>query len=161
MIDAGLAELYGVTTKALNQAVKRNRKRFPSDFMFQITQEEKQEVVTVCDHLGRLKFSATLPVAFTEHGAIMLASVLNSPRAVEASIYVVRAFVRLRTLLASHKELAHKLKELEQRISEHDADIQTIVKAIRQLMQPPQKPRKQIGFKVSEPKTMYKVRRRA
>jgi hypothetical protein len=160
MIDSDLAELYAVTTKSLNQAVRRNQHRFPPDFMFQLTEGEKQEVVTNCYHLRKLKFSATLPYAFTEHGAIMLASVLNSPKAVEASIYVVRAFVRLRNLLASHRELAAKLKELEHRVDSHDADIQAIVKAIRQLMQPPVKKKIQIGFKVGEPKGKYKVLKR-
>lgn len=179
MIDADLADLFRVTTKALNQAVKRNQHRFPSDFMFQLTEDEKQELVTNCDHLEGLKFSRSLPYAFTEHGAIMLASVLNSRRAIEASLYVVRAFVRLRNLLASHKELAHKLSELERHISKHEADIQAIVKAIRQLMSvpttsgrdlvpvrthrngaPPEKPRKQIGFRVEERRVAYRVRRR-
>jgi hypothetical protein len=160
MIDADLAGLYCVTTKALNQAVKRNKDRFPSDFMFQLTETEKQEVVTNCDHLARLKFSPALPYAFTEHGAIMLASVLNSPRAIEASLYVVRAFVRLRNLLAGHKELAQKLKELEQHISRHDSDIQTIVKAIRQLMTPPElSPKRRLGFGVDEPKVKYRIAR--
>lgn len=96
MIDADLAELYGVPTKALNQAVKRNSERFPVDFMYQLTTEEKAEVVTNCDHLARLKFSRSLPFTFTEHGAIQAANVLGSPQAVEMGIYVVRAFVRLR-----------------------------------------------------------------
>ncbi len=160
MIDADLAELYGVSTKRLNEQVRRNSARFPVDFMFQLTPLEKEQVVANCDHLKRLKFSATLPLAFTEHGAIMVASILNSPRAIEASIYVVRAFVRLRNLLASHKELAYKLKELEHRISKHDAEIQTIIEAIRQLMQPPEKPKRQIGFRVEEPKPVYKVWRK-
>jgi len=99
MLDADLAKIYGVPTKALNQAVKRNIDRFPDDFMFQLTKHEKEEVVTNCDHLKRLKFSPTLPHAFTEHGAIMLATVLNNPIAVRASIQVVRAFIRLRRML--------------------------------------------------------------
>ena len=103
ILDADLARLYGVATKALNQAVKRNRKRFPPDFMFRLTEEEKNEVVTACDHLSRLRFSPVLPCAFTEHGAIMLANVLNSERAVKASVQVVRAFVRLREVLASNR----------------------------------------------------------
>ena len=149
MIDSDIAHLYRVTTKRLNEQVKRNKARFPFDFMFQLTPEEKAEVVANCDHLERLKFSPTLPYAFTERGAIMLASVLNSPPAVEASLYVVRAFVRLRNLLASHKELAYKLKELDERILKHDADIQTIVKAIRHLMTPPEHlPRQRLGFGV-------------
>lgn len=96
MLDTDLAALYGVPTKVLNQAVKRNRHRFPADFMFRLTEDEKAEVVTICDHLQKLKFSPVLPYAFTEHGAIMLASVLNSKKAVRISVYVVRAFVKLR-----------------------------------------------------------------
>ncbi|MDP1735769.1 MAG: ORF6N domain-containing protein [Sulfuritalea sp.] len=96
MLDADLAELYGVETKVLNQAVKRNTERFPMDFMFQLTGAEKEEVVTNCDHLARLKFSSSLPYAFTEHGALMLGNVLKSSRAVEVSLLVVRAFVQIR-----------------------------------------------------------------
>lgn len=150
MIDADLAELYGVTTKALNQAVKRNLARFPDDFMFQLTAEEKQEVVTNCDHLRKLRFSKTLPHAFTEHGAIQAANVLNSPQAVEVGVYVVRAFVRLRELLASNKELAQRLDELEQRIERklatHDQAIAGLIQALRQMMAPEEPKRRPIGF---------------
>jgi uncharacterized membrane protein len=103
-------------------------------------------VVTKCDHLQRLKYSPNLPFAFTEHGAVMLASVLNSTIAVLASIAVVRSFIRLREMLAAHKELAHKLDQLERRIEEHDEEIVAIFEAIRELMQPPDKPGKRIGF---------------
>ena len=130
MLDADLAELYGVLTKVLNQAVKRNKERFPVDFMFQLTKEEKDEVVTNCDHLKRLKFSPTLPHAFTEHGAIMLATILNSPVAVQSSIQVVRAFVRLRQMLASNADLARKLDTLERK---YDAQFKVVFDAIRQL----------------------------
>jgi len=143
MLDADLAELYGVLTKVLNQAVKRNKERFPVDFMFQLTKEEKDEVVTNCDHLKRLKFSPTLPHAFTEHGAIMLATILNSPIAVQASIQVVRAFVRLRQMLASNADLARKLDTLERK---YDAQFKVVFDAIRQLMTPPEPKRQQIGF---------------
>jgi hypothetical protein len=102
MIDSDLAELYGVTTKRLNEQVKRNIKRFPEDFMFQLTAEEKQEVVANCDHLKRLKFSPNMPYAFTEHGAVMLASVLNSDRAKTVNIQIVRVFSRMRQLLDGH-----------------------------------------------------------
>lgn len=146
MLDSDLADVYGTNTKALNQAVKRNRERFPADFMFQLTAQEKNEVVTNCDHLSRLKYSPTLPHAFTEHGAVMLASILNSPVAVQASIAVVRAFIRLREILATHKELAGKLAELEKRIEGHDEEIMALFEAIRQLMEPPEKPTKRIGF---------------
>jgi len=146
MLDADLASLYGVTTKRLNEQVKRNRNRFPLDFMFRLTIEEKAEVVAKCDHLRNLKFSPALPFAFTEHGAVMLASVLNSPVAVQASIQVVRAFIRLREVLATHKELATKLAELETRIEAHDENITALFEAIRQLMVPPERARKPIGF---------------
>ena len=103
MLDADLAHLYGVTTKRLNEQVKRNRNRLPTDFMFQLTSKEKAEVVANCDHLTKLKFSPAKPLAFTEHGAVMVASVLNSKRAIEVSIYVVRAFVKVREVLGSHR----------------------------------------------------------
>ncbi|GHU22430.1 DNA-binding protein [Betaproteobacteria bacterium] len=114
MLDTDLAELYGVPTKALNQAVKRNKERFPADFMFQLTTEEKQEVVTNCDHLAKLKFSRSLPFAFTEHGAIQASNVLASPQAVEMGVYVVRAFVSLREILTSNRELALRLQLIDQ-----------------------------------------------
>jgi hypothetical protein len=152
MLDADLAILYGVSTKRLNEQVKRNRDRFPVDFMFQLTENEKAEVVANCDHFKRLKFSPNLPYAFTEHGAIMLATVLNSPVAVQASIQVVRAFVKLRAILLANKELAHKLTLLENRIEKHDEDIKLIFNAIRQLMTPPEKPKRKIGFHRKEEK---------
>jgi hypothetical protein len=159
MLDSDLARLYGVTTKRLNEQVKRNRGRFPADFMFQLTPEEKSEVVANCDHLSRLKFSPTLPYAFTEHGAIMAASVLNTQRAAEVSIYVVRAFVRLRELMANSKELAHKLTELENKVGAHDATIQDIIAAIRQLMTLPEKPKRKIGY-ISESRAVYRKTRK-
>ena len=156
ILDADLAKLYGVTTKRLNQQVKRNSNRFPEDFMFRLTQKEKDEVVANCNHLSRLRFSPALPHAFTEHGAIMAASVLNTPRAIESSIFVVRAFVRLRQVLATHKELAQKLTDLEQRIESHDEQIQAIFEAIRQLMIPPDtKKKKKIGYTVKEKQKAY------
>ena len=147
MLDSDLAKLYGVSTKALNQAVKRNTDRFPKDFMFRLTQQEKSEVVTNCDHLSKLKFSPTMPFAFTEHGAIMVANVLNSERAVEVSIYVVRAFVKLREMLGTHKALAQKLAELERQVESHDSHIRSLFEAIRQLMEPPTQKSRRIGFK--------------
>jgi hypothetical protein len=148
LLDNDLATLYGTITKVLNQAVKRNRDRFPADFLFQLNASEKQEVVTICDHLTKLKFSPRLPYAFTEHGAIMAATILNSPRAVEVSVFVVRAFVKLRHLALTHKDLAAKLAELEQRVAGHDDAIRQLVAAIRQLMAPPaeEPPRRRIGF---------------
>lgn len=157
MLDFHLAELYGVPTKSLNLAVKRNTHRFPADFVFQLTPKELDQVKATL----RFQFETSkvgrggrryLPYAFTEHGAIMLASVLNSPRAIEASVYVVRAFVKLRNLLATHRELAQKLNELERKLGEHDTEIQEIVKALRILMTPPVKPTRQIGFRVEKAK---------
>lgn len=152
MIDADLATMYRVSTKQLNRAVKRNIGRFPIDFMFQLTEKEKTQVIANCDHLRQLKFSPYLPYAFTEHGAVMLASVLNSPVALEASIKVVRAFVFLREMLTSHKELAAKLQLLENKFDKHDHEIQTLFAAIRQLMDPPKQRRKRIGFKIGKGK---------
>jgi hypothetical protein len=144
-----LAELYGVTTKALNQAVRRNSRRFPADFLFQLTREEKQEVVTNCDHLKKLKFSPQRPFAFTEHGAIMAATILNSQRAVDVSVLVVRAFVRLGHIMASDSRLAEKFNELERKVGEHDVAIQQLVAVIRELLEPPSAAeRKKIGFRV-------------
>ena len=147
ILDTDLARLYGVTTKRLNEQVRRNVRRFPSDFVFQLTVEEKAEVVANCDHLQRLKFSAALPYAFTEHGAIMAASVLNSERAVQASVFVVRAFVRLKQMLKPYKELMARLEQLEQRVGDHDREIAAIVEAIRLLMPPPDEPKEPFGFR--------------
>jgi hypothetical protein len=152
ILDADLAKIYDVTTKRLNQQVKRNRDRFPEDFMFQLTKEEKAEVVANCDHLSRLKFSPAFPYAFTELGAIMAASVLNTPTAIEASIFVVRAFVKLREMLASHKELERKLLALEKK---YDEQFGVVFEAIRALMSPPENPRKKIGFEVKEAAAGY------
>ena len=152
MLDADLAVLYGVTTKRLNEQVKRNRDRFPEDFMFQLTEKEKAEVVAICDHLQKLKFSSNLPYAFTEHGAIMLATVLNSPIAVEASIQVVRVFVSLRKMLASNAELSQKLAALEKK---YDYQFKIVFDAIRQLMATPEPREKKIGFRVRERKAQY------
>ncbi len=157
IIDADLALLYGVPTKALNQAVKRNAERFPMDFMFQLSPAEKAEVVTSCDHLQRLKFSKSLPYAFTEHGAIQAANVLASPRAVEMGIYVVRAFVRLKAASALHGDLAKRLAELEDKTEalamNHDTfsrntrnHLKQVFDALRELMTPPEPPKRSIGF---------------
>lgn len=144
MIDSDLAIIYRVTTKRLNEQVKRNIKRFPPDFMYQINKTEKVELVANCDHLKKLKFSSSLPHVFTEHGAIMLASVLNSEIAVETSIKVVRAFIMLRELSASNKELSRKIEILEKK---YDKQFRTVFEAIKQLMQSPSLPTKRrIGF---------------
>jgi len=149
MLDSDLASIYGVTTKRLNEQVKRNPGRFPADFMFQLTEEEKVEVVAKCDHLARLKFSPYLPHAFTEHGALMLANVLNSDKAVQASVQVARAFVRLRRLLTTTPELARKLDALEKK---YDVQFKVLFDAIRELMEPPEVEHKQIGFRVRKEK---------
>jgi len=150
MIDSDLAELYGVTTKRLNEQVKRNKGRFPEDFMFKLTKKEKQELVANCDHLIRLKYSSVMPNVFTEHGAIMLAAVLNSQKAIEMSLFVVRAFIRLREIISTHKGLAQKLKELELKIDSHDQHIQAIFEFINQLIAPPEKPKRKMGFTINE-----------
>jgi len=152
IIDADLADFYGVPTKRLNEQMKRNRGRFPEDFVFQLTSEEKSEVVAKCDHLANLKYSSTLPHAFTEHGALMAAGILNTPHAVEVSVFVVRALVKLRRVVAQHKELTHKLTEIEQNLLRHDRQIVALVQAIRQLMNPnPVPERRRIGFGDLEP----------
>ena len=160
MLDADLAELYGVSTKRLNEQVKRNRDRFPEDFMFRLTATEKTEVVAKCDHLAKLKYSPTYPYAFTEHGAIMLAAVLSTPRPIEVSVLVVRAFVRLREILARHRSLASKLAELESRIETHDEAIRSLLSAIRQMMAAPEKQPKKIGFQLREKRPPYLARTR-
>lgn len=158
MIDADLAALYGVVTKRLNEQVKRNAERFPQDFMFTLTAEEKAEVVANCDHLAKLKFSKALPFAFTEHGAIQAANVLASPQAIEMGVYVVRAFVKLREMVVSNKDLAQRLDELESKADlievkhdnfEHNIRVQLkeVFAAIRELSAPPEPAKKRpIGF---------------
>ena len=146
MLDRDLAEVYGVATKALNQAVKRNEERFPSDFRFQLTREERDEVVTNCDHLRNLKYAAALPWAFTEHGSIMVASVLNSPRAIEMSVFVVRAFVRLREYARGHAEIARRLDALERKVTGHDESLREMFIALRALLTPSPRTSREIGF---------------
>ena len=156
LIDRDLAELYGVETKVLKQAVRRNIKRFPSDFMFELTKEEfinwrSQFVTSKSDKMG-LRYT---PMAFTEQGVAMLSSVLRSDRAIEVNIAIMRAFVRLREMVSTQKKLEAKLSELESKIEDHDESIQTIFEAIRQLMAPPEKPRKRIGFDIKERRAAY------
>ncbi|MCL6472473.1 MAG: ORF6N domain-containing protein [Firmicutes bacterium] len=146
MLDADLAYIYGVSTKRLNEQVKRNHERFPKDFMFLLTKEEKDEVVAICDHLEKLKFSPNLPYAFTEYGAVMVASVLNTPVAIQMSVQVVRAFIKLREIIATHKEPEYRLAELEGKVDKHDEEIKMILEAIHQLMTPPQNTRRKVGF---------------
>ena len=164
MIDVDLAALYGVPTKRLNEQVKRNRERFPGDFLLQLNAAEKAEVVANCDHLQKLKFSKALPYAFTEHGAIQAANVLASAQAVEMGIYVVRAFVRLRLAASTHADLAKRLAELEMKTESielsHDTfsrntrmQLKQVFDAIRELMTPPDPPKRPIGFLPPEDKS--------
>ncbi|MDE2448353.1 MAG: ORF6N domain-containing protein [Gammaproteobacteria bacterium] len=148
LLDAELAALYGVSTKRLNEQVKRNAARFPEDFLFRLRSDEVEALNRSHFATGSQKHRDPRfpPYAFTEHGAIMAASILNSPRAVEMSVYVVRAFVRLRDLLASNTALARKLDELERKYQHHDDTIKAILSAIRELMNPPQAKRRPIGF---------------
>lgn len=152
LLDTELAALYGVTTKRFNEQVRRNRERFPQDFMFQLTTEEetvlRSQIATLKG--GRGQHRKYLPFAFTEHGAIMAATILNSPRAVEMSVYVVRAFVHLREVLSSNRELARRFAQLETRLDkkivEHDRAIAAILDAIRELMNLPAPRRRPVGF---------------
>ncbi len=146
MFDRDLAELYGVETKHLNRQVRRNRERFPREFMFKVTKKERNELVTNWHRFASLKYSNVLPYAFTEHGVAMLSSVLRGERAIHINILIIKVFVKLREILTNHKELALRLKELEMRIDKHDDAISAIFEAIRQLMAPPEKPKRPIGF---------------
>jgi ORF6N domain len=162
MFDSDLAAIYGVTTKRLNEQVRRNISRFPEDFAFQLTAEEltnlRSQIATSSFHGGR----RYRPWVFTEHGAIMLASVLNSDIAVQASVRVVRAFVRLREMVAANAQLASKLEELERRLDSHDEAIVDLFAALKQLLEPPEPPkRREIGFHVREKTARYRVQRRS
>jgi hypothetical protein len=163
MLDSDLAAIYGVSTRQLNQQLKRNRHRFPEDFAFQLEHREfetlmSQIVISKKGRGGRRK----LPWVFNEHGAIMLASVLSSNIAVQASVRVVRAFIRLREMVASNTQLAAKLKELERRLDTHDEAIANVFAALKRLLEPPEPPkRREIGFHVLENTAHYRVRRRS
>jgi hypothetical protein len=148
ILDLDLAGIYGASTKVLNQAIKRNIQRFPEDFLFRLTENEKTEVVTNCDHLARLKFSPNLPVAFTEHGAIMAAMVLNSPEAVTMSVFVVRAFLQMREQMAANTAILKRLAEIDKTLLEHDSALRGIWTKLQPLLAPPpEPPRKRIkGF---------------
>jgi hypothetical protein len=169
ILDSDLAAIYGVTTKALNQAVKRNAERFPPDFAFRLTLQEVTDLrsgfMASSSEANRSHFVTGsqrhrdprhLPHAFTEHGALMAANVLRSPRAVEMSLFVVRAFVRLRRSLASNAELTRRLDDMEKK---YDAQFRVVFDAIRQLMAPPEKARRSIGFRVEEAGPAYRIRR--
>ncbi len=158
LLDFDLARLYGVTTGNLNKAVRRNHDRFPADFMFQLTAEETKSLIFQIGiskgQGGRRHF----PYAFTEQGLAMLSSVLNSERAVKVNIAIIRAFVKLRQALETNRELAHKFSELEKRVGKYDEEIGAILEAIRQLMAPSEKPRREIGFHVREKAPRYRTR---
>jgi len=159
MLDRDLAELYGVETRALNQAVRRNIERFPVDFMFRLTLKEGKAVLGLRSQSVILKQGKHLkyaPVVFTEHGAVMLANVLKSRVAVRASIQVVRAFNRLRQMISGHEELARRVEALEQKLGKHDTDVQAILDILHRLLQPPpepppEPPRRSIGFAKPKP----------
>jgi len=176
LLDFDLAALYGVETRVLNQAVKRNADRFPSDFMFQLSVEEaemrSQRVTsstgqTVSDSSqivmspGKHRGKRYRPYAFSEQGVAMLSSVLNSERAIKVNIAIMRAFVKLRQILETNRELAKKFSELERRVGKHDEEIDAILEAIRQLMAPPDRPRREIGFHVRDKAPRYPARKRA
>lgn len=146
MLDTDLALLYSVQTKRLNEQVRRNKKRFPEDFMFQLTLKEKEEVVAICDHLKFLKFSPHLPLAFTEQGVAMLSGVLNSDRAIAVNIQIMRAFTQLRRMLLTNVDLRRKIEEIEKK---YDKQFIIVFKAIKELLEPPPvKPKSPIGFRV-------------
>ena len=176
LLDFDLAALYGVETRVLNQAVKRNADRFPSDFMFQLSVEETEMISqrvtssagqTVSDSSqivmspGKHRGKRYRPYAFTEQGVAMLSSVLNSERAIKVNIAIMRAFVKLRQILDTNREFAKKFSELEQRVGKHDEEIDAILEAIRQLIAPPDRPRREIGFHVREKAPRYRARKRA
>lgn len=146
MIDRDLADLYGVTTKRLNEQVKRNASRFPEDFMFQLTESEKKEVVANCDHLKVIIFSPNLPFVFTEHGAVMLASVLNSERAIQANIQIVRVFTVMREMALINKDILIKIEKLEQQIGKHDKELMVVFETLRKMIEKPPAKRNPIGF---------------
>src|SRR2546430_7343098 len=159
ILDFELARLYRVTTGNLNKAANRNRERFPADFMFQLSAEEADGLIF---QVGRSKGRGGrrhLPYAFTEEGVAMLSGVLRSKRAVTVNIAIMRAFVKLREILETNRDLAQKFAELESRVGKHDKEISAIIDAIRQLMAPPEKPKREIGFHVREQATRYRTRK--
>jgi hypothetical protein len=154
ILDRDLASLYEIETRALNQAVKRNPERFPGDFMFELTREEITRISQFVTSSSRIKFSKRV-LAFTEQGVAMLSGVLNSPRAVQVNIAIMRAFVQLRRILAAHADLAKKLEELEVK---YDGQFRVVFEAIRELMKPPEPKPKRFGFHVREKRAEYRTR---
>ena len=157
IVDAGLAELYGVSTKALNQAVTRNDQRFPPDFMFRLTKAEKLELVTNCDRLDRLKHSSALPGVFTEQGVAMLSSVLRSERAIQVNIHIMRAFIKLRRCIAGIDDLKSELEKLKEQT---DQRFQVVFETLDQLLTVESKPKKKIGYTVKEKQKAYAKRKK-
>ena len=157
ILDSDLARIFGVETRVLNQAVRRNLKKFPSDFMFRLNLSEARQLNRSQAVIGSQKHRDPrfLPYAFTEHGAIMAANVLNSRRAVQMSVFVVRAFVHLRRMVGAHNDMAAKLSELERKVASHDGNIRALFDAIRQLMAPPDPKKRKIGFLVEEKAAAY------
>lgn len=152
ILDFDLAFLYQTENRILKQTVKRNKKRFPPDFLFQVSQKEWKELITNCDRFKQYKNSPVLPLAFTEQGVAMLSSVLKSEKAIEVNIAIMRTFVQMRTLLETNKHLAQKIAELE---AKYDENFQMVFEAIRQLMKEEEKPKIPIGFQIKEPKVNY------
>lgn len=149
MIDSDIAELYGVTTKRLNEQVKRNTNRFPNNFMFELTKEEKNEVVANCDHLQKLKFSPVLPKVFTEHGIMMVANVLTSERAISVSIRIIEVFIKMRQIFTDNLSLKLDIEEIKKKLSNHTKNIELVFQYLDELTDKKEneKPRTKIGFK--------------
>ncbi len=150
MIDRDLATLYGVTTKRLNEQVKRNIKRFPDDFMFQVTAEEKEQLILMFEHLDSLKYSTVMPYVFTEHGAVMLASVLNSDQAIAVNIQIVRVFTRIREMLSDNTELRLEVEKIKNKLDKQDKNIELVFQYLDELLEKQEKPnppRKRLGYK--------------
>jgi hypothetical protein len=160
LLDSDLAALYGVSTGNLNKAVKRNAQRFPPDFMFRLSTQEVQNLRFQFG-ISRWGGRRALPYVFTEQGIAMLSSVLNSDRAIRVNIAIMRVFVKLRQTLETNRELAQNFSELEQRVGKHDEEIAAILEAIRRLMAPPKKPRREIGFHMREKPPRYRAGKRA
>lgn len=146
MIDSDIADLYAVPTKRLNEQVKRNIERFPSNFMFELTKEEKEQVVANCDHLKKLKFSPVLPKVFTEHGIMMVANVLTSERAIKVSIQIIEVFIKMREVLQSNNELLLRMEKLERNLGKHDMQIAQVFQLLKQSVKE-ESERTQIGYK--------------
>lgn len=149
MIDADIAELFGVTTTRLNEQVKRNQTRFPDNFMFELTKEEKQDVIANCDHLEKLKFSPVLPKVFTKHGIMMVDNVLTSERAIQVSIRIIEVFIKMREILADNLSIKLEIEEIKKKLSNHSKNIELVFNYLDELIEKKDKdkPRRQIGFK--------------